>query len=113
LIHGIHISLVYVILLLFILCIVIVHPTRRFPNPIFIFIVPKVPNIQSGGVIPVASSNTPPSLEHDLPNTRYPSQQISNHRPVPYVPHLQSPIRAAQHLELIMLETGDGSGMSS
>src|ERR1700683_1431007 len=101
LMHSIYTSLVYIRLLLY--YIVILHPARRFPNPIFMPVVPKVPNIQHSAINVFASSNTPPSFERDLPYVRYPSQQIPNHSPVPYVPHLQSPSRTTQHLELIML----------
>jgi hypothetical protein len=48
--------------------ILIIQAPRRFPNPILIILHPKIPNIQNGGIIPIARGDTPTPFKHHLPH---------------------------------------------
>ena len=106
LIHGIGFDLCTIHLIVFVVKVrlLIIEPTRWFAFPLIVFVVPKVPDVEDGGVHAVARSNTPAALEDNLPHTDNASKKVAHLRTIPDVPHLQCAVRAAQDLELVVLE---------
>jgi hypothetical protein len=104
--------LFYFFPLVFLLSVVIIETTWRFSNP-FILISAEVPHIKHCSRISIASSDTPATLEDNLPNALDACQEITDDGTIAHIPHLESTIRPAEHLELIVLEARDSARMGS
>lgn len=72
----------------------------------------KVPHLEEGAVLAVASGDTEASVEHDLPHARNASEKVASNTAVSRIPHLERPIAAGEDLVFIVLEASDSAGMA-
>ena len=86
-------------------------------NPFFFSIahdtLAKVPNVKIGRVVTIRGRNTPTSVEDDLPDAGDTRQQVTHIGSVANVPHLESPVGSTENLELVVLEAGNCTCVSS